>query len=200
MAEGEGEKVCAQMVCENYVWAALSDDSDMFVYGCPRVLRQYTQERGGGAMLYMFDEILESNEMTTGEFRKAAICMGTDYNREHKTPQSFAKLLTYRQMPELAPDFYTFVGLPDLDHVDKMFDLSSEDNREIKITEHYVGSGRPDYGAIREHMQKYGNFLYDVDIDGGSSNGKCKKTLGIEWLPNSTRKYLPPPPGLDRIV
>jgi flap endonuclease-1 len=38
-AEGEADKLCAKLVLDNKVYACLSEDNDMFVYGCPRVLK-----------------------------------------------------------------------------------------------------------------------------------------------------------------
>ena len=38
-AEGEADKLCAKLVLDNKVYACLSEDNDLFVYGCPRVLK-----------------------------------------------------------------------------------------------------------------------------------------------------------------
>ena len=38
-AIGEADKLCALMDKENAVWGCLSDDMDMFIYGCKKVLR-----------------------------------------------------------------------------------------------------------------------------------------------------------------
>ena len=38
-APGEADKLCAKLVNKNLVYACLSEDMDMFVYGCKRVLR-----------------------------------------------------------------------------------------------------------------------------------------------------------------
>ena len=38
-ADGEADEICAKMVISNQAYACLSEDTDLFVYGCPRVLR-----------------------------------------------------------------------------------------------------------------------------------------------------------------
>ena len=38
-APGEADKLCAKIVNKNLAYACLSEDMDMFVYGCKRVLR-----------------------------------------------------------------------------------------------------------------------------------------------------------------
>ena len=38
-AKGEADILCAELVIRKKVYACLSDDTDLFAYGCPRVLR-----------------------------------------------------------------------------------------------------------------------------------------------------------------
>jgi flap endonuclease-1 len=38
-ANGEADQLCAKLVIDKKAWACLSDDMDMFVYGCTRVIR-----------------------------------------------------------------------------------------------------------------------------------------------------------------
>ena len=41
-APGEADELCAMLNIKNKVWASLSEDMDMFVYGCPRVIRYFS--------------------------------------------------------------------------------------------------------------------------------------------------------------
>ena len=55
-AINEADTLCAEYVKSGRAWACVSDDMDMFVYNCPRVLREwniYKQE----AMLYNFHDL-----------------------------------------------------------------------------------------------------------------------------------------------
>ena len=78
-AEGEADKLCALMVKTGNAWACLSDDMDMFVYGCSRVLRHMSLLKHT-IILYDFDSILKDLELSEKDFREIMILAGTDYN------------------------------------------------------------------------------------------------------------------------
>ena len=78
-APGEADELCALLVIKEKVWACLSEDMDLFVYGCTRVLR-YFSLIGHTAVLYDMNGILKELEMTQTEFKEVCILSGTDYN------------------------------------------------------------------------------------------------------------------------
>jgi flap endonuclease-1 len=78
-APGEADELCSLLVIKKKVWACLSEDMDMFVYGCTRVLR-YFSLIGHTAVLYYMKRILEEIKMTQDEFKDICILSGTDYN------------------------------------------------------------------------------------------------------------------------
>jgi flap endonuclease-1 len=78
-APGEADELCALLVLKNKVWACLSEDMDMFVYGCTRVIR-YLSLFHRTAMLYDMKGILESLNITQKELREICVLSGTDYN------------------------------------------------------------------------------------------------------------------------
>jgi flap endonuclease-1 len=75
---GEADMLCAKLVSKNIVYACLSEDTDMFVYGCSRVLR-YLSLTASSVILYDFREIIKTLDMTTYEFRQLCIIYGCDY-------------------------------------------------------------------------------------------------------------------------
>jgi 5'-3' exonuclease len=75
---GEADMLCAKLVTKNIVYACISEDTDMFVYGCSRVLR-YLSLTSSTAILYDFQEIIKTLDMTTYEFRQLCIIYGCDY-------------------------------------------------------------------------------------------------------------------------
>jgi len=75
---GEADMLCAKLVAKNIVYACLSEDTDMFVYGCSRVLR-YLSLTSSTVILYNFQEIIKTLDMTTYEFRQLCIMYGCDY-------------------------------------------------------------------------------------------------------------------------
>ena len=78
-ADGEADEVCAYYVVNNKAWACLSDDTDMFLYGCPRVLRQLNLFEES-VLLYVQSDILNEFDLTQEEFNELCIYSGTDYN------------------------------------------------------------------------------------------------------------------------
>ena len=78
-APGEADKLCAKMVCKNKAHACLSEDMDLFVYGCPRVLR-YMSLLKKTVVMYNLKDMLRELDLTQDEFRSICIVSGTDYN------------------------------------------------------------------------------------------------------------------------
>jgi len=78
-APGEADELCALLTIKEKVWACLSEDMDMFVYGCPRVIR-YLSLLNHTAVLYDMKGILNELGVTQKELREICIISGTDYN------------------------------------------------------------------------------------------------------------------------
>ena len=90
-APGEADELCACLVIKNKVWACLSEDMDMFVYGCNRVLR-YLSLLNKTVVLYDTKDILNSLGITQKELREICVISGTDYNyNENKTDDNSKK-------------------------------------------------------------------------------------------------------------
>ena len=83
-ADGEADDLCAMLVKKKLVWACMTEDMDMFVYGVPRVLRNFDLEKGTMTLYSMYD-ILSNLKMTQAEFRDICLLSGTDYNRSRFT-------------------------------------------------------------------------------------------------------------------
>ena len=75
----EADEVCAYMVKSGKAWACLSDDMDMFVYGCTRVLRNISLINKT-VILYETPIILKELCMTEQHFKQIMVLSGTDYN------------------------------------------------------------------------------------------------------------------------
>ena len=90
-APGEADELCASLVIKNKVWACLSEDMDMFVYGCNRVLR-YLSLLNKTVVLYDTKDILNSLGITQKELREICVISGTDYNyNENKNDDNSKK-------------------------------------------------------------------------------------------------------------
>jgi len=80
-APGEADELCAMLTIKEKVWACLSEDMDMFVYGCPRVIR-YLSLLNHTAVIYDVKGILNNLGITQKELREICVLSGTDYNLE----------------------------------------------------------------------------------------------------------------------
>ena len=78
-APNEADELCAMFVIKGIVWACLSEDMDMFIYGCPRVLR-YLSLMNHTFVLYDTKKILNKLEINQNELREICVISGTDYN------------------------------------------------------------------------------------------------------------------------
>jgi len=78
-SRGESDHLCAFLVKHGFAWACMSDDMDMFLYGCPRVIRHLSLLNHEG-VYYDTAQILHDLDMTQEVFNDIAILSGTDYN------------------------------------------------------------------------------------------------------------------------
>ena len=81
---GEADHLCAYIIKENKAWACLSDDMDMFLYGCKRVMRHISL-LNHTVIFYDFDLILKDLQMSEQNFREIMVISGTDYNINSNT-------------------------------------------------------------------------------------------------------------------
>lgn len=80
-APGEADELCAYLVIHNHAYACMSEDMDMFVYGCPRVLRYFSILRKT-TIIYEFKNMMQELQISANEFRQICVSSGTDYNTE----------------------------------------------------------------------------------------------------------------------
>lgn len=77
--DGESDAVCVKLVETNMAYACMSEDMDMFVYGCTKVLR-YLSLLNSTVVVYDFKRILQTLNITFPDFKTMCIVSGTDYN------------------------------------------------------------------------------------------------------------------------
>ena len=77
-AEGEADFLCAELVKKNIAWACLSEDTDLFVYNCTRVLKNL-DIINETVLFYDTSKILNKLKLNINEFRMICVVSGTDY-------------------------------------------------------------------------------------------------------------------------
>jgi len=93
-APNEADELCAFLAIKGIVWACLSEDMDMFVYGCPLVLR-YMSLMNHTFVLYNTKQILNKLEIKQNELSEICVISGTDYNISNKNELNLYTTLKY---------------------------------------------------------------------------------------------------------
>lgn len=82
ISEGEADALCCYLVKKKVVYACVSEDMDMFCYGCPRVLR-YFNIRHNTMVFYNLSDILKDLNMNFINFKWLCVLSGTDYHESY---------------------------------------------------------------------------------------------------------------------
>jgi flap endonuclease-1 len=131
-ATGEADRLCASLNISNSVWGCLSDDMDMFIYGCKKVLRSLNLI-DHTIVLYDTINILKKLNINLKELKEICILSGTDYNVNnqnikhdlYKTLQYFRK---YKCKNNKNGHFYSWLMensnyIEDYDALKKIYNL-----------------------------------------------------------------------------
>jgi len=120
-APGEADKLCAKLVCKNNVYACLSEDMDLFVYGTTRVLR-YLSLLNKTVIMYDLKIILSQLNVTLDEFKSICIISGTDYGT-HDDNSLFKTLKYFKKYKKSDKnDFFEWLD-ENTDYVDNIYNL-----------------------------------------------------------------------------
>ena len=128
-AEGEADELCAYLCLKGIVWGCLSEDMDMFVYGCQNIVRCLNL-LNTSAVVYDNTKILNDLRLTQKELREICVLSGTDYNTEteHQSINLFNTLKLFKKYKKKCPkldktvDFYEWLLLNNTDYI-KDYDL-----------------------------------------------------------------------------
>jgi len=141
----EADELCALLVKKQQVWACLSEDMDMLVYGCSRVLR-YLSLINHTVVLYNYNQILEELNLNSNYFKEICILSGTDYNLNQNEITIFKIFKYYYQYINNnnldKNEFYEFLSLQKeaikidlllLENIKKIFNIEKQDNLNIDL-------------------------------------------------------------------
>ena len=91
MADGEADELCCALVIKGIAFACLSEDTDMFAYGCPKILK-FISLINHTAILYSMSNILNSININFNNFQQLCLLSGTDYNSSNKNIFDFYQI------------------------------------------------------------------------------------------------------------
>ena len=95
-SQSEADELCAYLCNKDDIYACMSDDMDMFAYGCKRVFRYFNLSQET-CIEYDFNKILETLQIDATLFRQLCVLSGTDYNDTYKM-KLFPFYKTYKEL------------------------------------------------------------------------------------------------------
>jgi len=153
-AEGEADVLCAKLAIKKRVYACLSDDTDMFVYGCPIVLRHISL-LNNSVVSYNMTEILKELGLNQQEFKMMCVANGTDYDApagaDNQIFQIYNLLIEFKNLSpkeqkkyQDGGGFYDWlderkkgVGVISMITTEALFDISSSNNHHSECDNQY---------------------------------------------------------------
>jgi 5'-3' exonuclease len=182
-APGEADELCALLAIKGKVWATLSEDMDMFVYGCPYVIR-YLSLLNHTTILYDLKSILQQLGITQQELREICILSGTDYNSMNDADENnshnlqatlklFKKYLKDRKNNKITKEvgFYNWLVentnyIEDYDlltRIYEMFDLSNN-HKKVQVFDSIRIANGPIIKEIIHDILKIDGFLFPIHL------------------------------------
>ena len=165
-AAEEADSMCAAIVKSKKAWGCMSEDMDMFVYGCPYILR-YASFINENIILYDYNKILHHLRMTQDSFVEMCILSGTDYNdgidniyKIYKMYNIYTKEKSKKKLSQWITEHVDItIDLFDMESIKKLFYISPEMiNATIdQITE--TISNELNIHKLKEFLKNY-NFIF----------------------------------------
>ena len=172
-APREADELCALLVIKKKVWACMSEDMDMFVYGCNRVIK-YLSLLNHTVVLYDLNEILNKLGITQSQLREICVLSGTDYNlyandKNAPTLYNTLKLFKKYKKSNIGDEvcFYEWLlentkyiqDYQQLKNINMMFDLSLS-HENLKIFENIkIMNGSISNNEIQKILKEDGFFF-----------------------------------------
>jgi 5'-3' exonuclease len=167
-APGEADQLCAYFVKKEIAWACLSDDMDMFLYGCTRVLRNLSL-MNRSFMFYDSVQILKELQLNYHDFLEIAVLCGTDYNSGYISLYKTIELYNeYKKLNDSDTFYNWFIQKSHLNETSNftsicsMFDLSNQSIVLDPFSESFKNdlfTKKTDIQKLKEIMNQYG-FIF----------------------------------------
>lgn len=169
-ATGESDQLCAAFALHKKVYAVMSEDMDMFVYGCPNIIRYFSLTKHT-CIVYKYKNIITELGMTKEHFRDMCIISGTDYNKYKKkdhmnifnyykkyflfTKSGFDTMYEYFKNITLI----TQDDVEELQYIRSLFNICNNDTLDMIIKNVMIKNTQVNVNNI-EHEMKTDNFIF----------------------------------------
>jgi hypothetical protein len=91
-APSEADALCAYLCIKNKAYGCVSEDSDMFVYGCSKIMHHLSLQNHN-VIMYDMNKILQTLSISQKNFIQMCVLSGTDYNTSNNNIFTY-----YRQL------------------------------------------------------------------------------------------------------
>mgnify|MGYP002854640800 CR=1 FL=1 len=157
----EADELCSWLVISNQVYGCLSEDTDMFAYGCPRILR-YISFMSNQVVLYDLPHILNILHISQKVLTQLCVLTGTDYNNGvndiyllYREYEAYKKNTNSESFFDWVAKKYKCSPLQLTNYVNicKMFTVVPFQPKGAR------GASRPDVIKLKIFLEKY-NFIF----------------------------------------
>uniref|UniRef100_A0A6C0E255 XPG N-terminal domain-containing protein n=1 Tax=viral metagenome TaxID=1070528 RepID=A0A6C0E255_9ZZZZ len=168
IAPQEADQLCVHLVESAGAYAVMSDDMDIIISGCSRVIRNFNMAKHE-AVLYHTENILTDLKLSLTQFREIVVLSGTDYH-ENETgislENAFELYETYRgEEMGTDPSFYDWLNTRLFSTEKKasacdMLDISKyTDELNAFLKRESLNTSLTDIEAIKTIMRKH-RFIF----------------------------------------
>jgi len=134
-AKSEADELCAYLISNNIAYGCISDDMDMFVYGCKYIIRHLSL-LNHTIIIYDYNEICNNLQKTSSELKEILLLSGTDYDiTNHNNIYDVFKWHDEYKKEEDEIDFYNYVktkkrkiNIENINKIKSLFEFNEEYN------------------------------------------------------------------------
>lgn len=160
-AEGEADVLCAQLCLNNDVFACLSEDTDMFAYQCPHIIR-YISLTKHSVLFYDLKHIISELNLTKEEFNIICMLSGNDYAKSKNVYYYYNKIIKFKKIRNWGKlTFIEWLQLKKFIDVDDI--INYENNLKMYTLEKKAGKiqfNRQRNNVLLKEILKNDNFLF----------------------------------------
>lgn len=161
-ANGESDHICALLSLKQKVYAVMSEDMDMFVFECPRIIRYFSLSNHN-CVVYNYSKIISELNLSKKQFKELCILSGTDYLKTHKSDMNifqYYKKIIDNKLQEVIEYFIKYTDEKEvLDTIKNLYNVMQNELLMNEIMDIDIINKEMQYDELKELMD-YDNFIF----------------------------------------
>tara|TARA_B100001287_G_scaffold275333_1_gene282673 strand:- start:1195 stop:2145 length:951 start_codon:yes stop_codon:yes gene_type:complete len=162
-AINEADELCAYLINNNIAYGCISDDMDMFMYGCKYIIRHLSL-LNHTMIVYDYDEICNNLDLNDNELKDILLLCGTDYDlSNHNNIYDVFKWYKEYSETDKALDFYNYVNKnkKEID-VNNILNLKNmficNNNYNVLYKDMIISNKNPNKNDLKDILEPIGFF------------------------------------------